>query len=67
MFSVIDCYTSGICVPYELNKKLYGDTFTMISREIDSLEGDALDEFDQMNTLLWVHAIQLEQAPKIAG
>ena len=56
-FSLIDRYSSGKRVAYELNDATYGHVFDQILQAIGALEGDALREFEEMSTILWKNAL----------
>ena len=59
VFSLIDRYSSGERIAYELNDATYSHVFDLILQAIGALEGDALREFEEMSTTLWKNALHL--------
>ena len=50
---LIDHYSLGKCIAYELNDATYGHVFDLIPQAIGDLESNALREFEEMYTTSW--------------
>ena len=59
MFSLIDHYSLGKHIAYELNDATYGHVFDLILQAIGALEGDVLRKFEEMSTTLWKNTLHL--------